>query len=178
MSSWKRCKNFVFFAPRLILVAIFMSVVVAMMLGNFDLMEPYLFPLHLAQGRITSYGSRITIGHFPQAYELARLQKERGVDLDISLLSNDLPQEKALNGQLAKEAQKLGIEFKSVPLGYLNLDSAENKKQVSQLVTYLQSHGSRRVYIHCYLGRHRVNVVRDELVRLGVIPQAVSTGGA
>lgn len=169
MSIWNSCKNIVYFGPRLLLVAAFMALLLIMVLGNFDLFEPYLLPLHLAQGRVASYGSAITMGPFPQSYQLERLKKERGIDLDISLLNNDLPQEKALNAQLAKEAQRLGIEFKSYPLSYLRMQGTANTKTIAGLAEFIRGHGSRRIYIHCYLGRHRVIAVRDELARQGLI---------
>jgi len=169
MCSRNRCKNLLYLAPRFFLVIVFMALVGAMALGNFDLLEPYLFPLHAAQGRITSYGSNITIGHYPQTYELEQLKKERGLDLDISLMSNDLPQEKVLNEQLALRTRKIGIGFKNFPLSYVKLDGAENKGRIEQLVKFLRANSSRKVYIHCYLGRHRVKAVRDELVRQGLI---------
>lgn len=169
MSVWKRCKNLFYFGPRLIIVGLFMLLVLAMALSNFDVLEPFLFPLHLAKAPIVAYGSNVTAGHFPQRYELEKLKKNRGVDLDVSLLDTTLPQEKALNDQVAGAARKLGIEFKSVPLGYMSLDSAENKRKIADLAAYLKANASRKVYIHCYLGRHRVMEVHDALAKNGVI---------
>ncbi|UFS70769.1 hypothetical protein LPW11_00935 [Geomonas sp. RF6] len=170
MSSWKRCKDFAYFAPRAVLAGLFMALLLVMALGNFDFFEPYLYPLHLAQGNVVCYGSGVTIGHYPQMHELERLKRERGVDLDISLLNDDLPQEKALNNQLSQGAKRLGIEVRSFPLSYLGLESQENKKRIAELAEFVRSQGARKMYIHCYLGRHRVAVVRDELVRRGLIP--------
>lgn len=169
MSAWKRCKDLLYFGPRLFLVGAFMLLVFAMALSNFDVLEPYLFPLHLARGRVTQYGSNITVGHYPQGFDLEELQKRRGVDLNISLLDTDLPQERALNAQVARATQKVGMEFRSVPLGYLNLESPENRKKIAELAAFLRENRSRKVYIHCYLGRHRVKAVCNELARLGVI---------
>lgn len=169
MSAWKRCKDLLYFGPRLFLVGGFMLLLVAMALSNFDVLEPYLFPLHYAQGKVIHYGTNVTIGHYPQGYHLERLQKKHGVDLNISLLDVDLPQEKALNAQVAQAAQKLGIEFKSVPLGYLSLEGAENKRKIADIVALVRANPTRKVYIHCYLGRHRVKAVCNELIRQGLI---------
>lgn len=169
MSVWKHCKDLLYFCPRVFLVGAFMLLILGMALSNFDVLEPYLFPLHLAKGRITHYGTNITIGHYPQRYELEDLKKKRGIDLNVSLLDTTLPQERALNEQVAQAAQKLGVEFKSVPLGYLSLESVENKRKVTELARFIKANSSRKVYIHCYLGRHRVREVCKELAKLHVI---------
>lgn len=178
MSVKSRCKDLLYFGPRFLLVAFFMLLVGAMVLSNFDLLEPYLVPLHMAQGPITRYGNNITIGHYPHKHELEQLKKERGIDLDISLLDNGLPQERALNEQLARNADKLGIGFKSMSLNYINLNGDVNKQKLAELVKFIRANGSHKVYIHCYLGRHRVKVVHDELVKQGLIRDAGITGGA
>ena len=169
MSTRKRCRNVLYFAPRLLLASVFMVVIGAIALSNFDTLEPYLAPLHLAQKPATCYGSSITMGPFPELADLVRLKKERGIDLDISLLDDDLPQEKALDGKLAREDRGLDIEYMNVPLNYLRLNGAVSKKRIADLAAFLKAHPKRKVYIHCYLGRHRVGAVREELMRQGVI---------
>lgn len=171
MSAWNRFKDALYLGPRLVLVVLFMALLLVMALGNFDLLEPYLFPLHMVQGRIVAYGGNITVGHYPQRYQLEKLKRERGIDLDVSLLDPDLPQERVLNAQVAEAAAGLGIAFKSVPLTYLDLDGARNRARIAQLASYLRANRSRKVYIHCYLGRHRVKAVTDELARQGLIRQ-------
>lgn len=178
MSVGKRCKDLLFFAPRFFFVVVFMGLIVAMVLSNFDLLEPYLYPLHAARGRITPYGENITIGHYPHMYELERLKKERNIDLDVSLLNNSLPQERVLNDLLVKRTQKLGIGFKSVSFNYFDLDGAENKARMAELIDFLKANSSRKVYIHCYLGRHRVKKVHDELVKQGLIREPARPRGA
>lgn len=178
MSVKSRCRDVAYFGPRFILVGFFMALIVMMVLSNFDILEPYLVPLHMAQGPVTEYGGNITIGHYPQMYELERLKKQRGIDLDISLLDNGLPQERVLNAQLARRAQKLGIGFKSVPLNYIHLNGEVNKEKLGELVAFIRANGSRKVYIHCYLGRHRVKAVHDELLKQGLIHEPTVAKGA
>ena len=178
MNLKSRFKNLLYFGPRFILVALFMLLVGSMALSNFDVLEPYLLPLHLAQGAIVPYGTNLTLGHYPQMYELERLKKERGIDLDISLLDDSLPQERVLNEQLARRARDLGIGFKSVPLNYIRLNGEVNKEKLAQLVAFIRANGARKIYIHCYLGRHRVKAVHDELVKQGMIREAHLAKGA
>lgn len=169
MNAGQRFENMLFWVPRLIVVFAFMALVVIMLLSNFDLLEPYLLPLHMARGGVVAYGERVTIGPYPHANELQRLINERGIDLDLSLLDDDLPQERALNAALAKRAQNLGIGFKNVPLKYLKMEGEEHKARLAEIVAYLRTDNRHKVYIHCYLGRHRVKAVHDELVRQGMI---------
>lgn len=169
MNAGRRFKDLLFWLPRLLVVFAFMALVGVMMLSNFDLLEPYLLPLHMARGRVVAYGERVTMGPYPHTDELKRLNKERGVDLDLSLLDEDLPQERALNAALAERAQKLGVAFKRVPLKYLKMEGAEHKARLAEMVAFLRADSRHKVYIHCYLGRPRVKEVHDELVRQGII---------
>ena len=164
-------KRILYFGPRLTFVAFLMYLFAVMALGNFDMFEPYLYPLHAAQRTITAYGDRITIGHYPSIQELKRLKRERHVEIDISLLDEEMPQERALNQRLAKNAAPLGIQVIRLPLNYLDLNGKKNAKTIADVADFVEKNRSKNIYIHCYLGRHRVGVVREELIRRGVIRQ-------
>lgn len=177
MSKRHLVEKILYFAPRFVVVALFMILITLTVLGNFDIFEPYLYPLHLAQGKIVPYGGTIAMGHYPHAHELKKLKRERGIEMDISLLNPELPQEKALNAHLEKVARELGIELRCFPLGYLDIDGPRNKKVMAELVAFIKENRSKKVYIHCYLGRHRVSAVRNELIRQGLIAENVRSGG-
>lgn len=169
MDSESRVGKFFYFFPRLAAVAVFFCFVALTALSNFDIIEPYLYPLHLVQGKIRDLAPDIVIGHYPHRNEVRALKK-RGVVMDISLLNLSLPQELVLHEQLKRNAAKEGIEVYSFPLGYLNLDGKESRETVSQVVSFIRQNKGKKMYIHCYLGRHRVKVVEDELRRQGLIP--------
>jgi hypothetical protein len=107
--------------------------------------------------------------HSLKAYQI-RVLKRQGTTVDLSLLNLSLPQEVALHEQQKMYGVKEGIEVLSFPLSYLNLESAENKETVSNVASYIRHNSGKKIYIHCYLGRHRVKVVEDELSRQGLIP--------
>jgi hypothetical protein len=157
-----------FLLPRLALAGFCMFLLLMMFLGNFDAFEPYLYPLHLAQAPNSVHG-RIVVGHYPSATELRTLRRKMGTQVDISLLDPQLPQERALNLQLEKNVRALGMEFKSYPLNYLDLNGLRNRETVAQIARYVASNPQKRVFIHCYLGRHRAALVRNELQRLGLL---------
>jgi hypothetical protein len=121
------------------------------------------------QGKIRDVSPDIVIGHYPHGEEIRDLKK-RGIDLDISLLNLSLPQELVLHEQLKRNAAKVGIAVYSFPLSYLNPDSVENRETVLRIASFIRQNKGKKMYIHCYLGRHRVKVVEYELRRQGVIP--------
>ena len=161
-----------YFGPRLIFTAFFMYLLAVMVLGNFDLFEPYLYPLHAAQNNMTYHGKNITIGHYPRLQELKKLRRERGVEIDISLLDQNLMQEKALNRSLEENARTVGIQMIRYPLNYTDLNSEGNKRVIADIAEFVSKNSSKHIYIHCYLGRHRAGLVRTELLRQGLIAAA------
>lgn len=164
-----RVGSFTYLFPRVAVVAVFMLVMAYAALSNFDIIEPFIFPLHLAQGKVRDVAPDIIIGPYPRGDQVRDLKK-RGVAVDISLLNLSLPQEQALQEQLRKYGAREGIEVLNFPLSYLNLESRENREMVARAVSYIRQHRGKKIYIHCYLGRHRVKVVEDELRRQGLIP--------
>ncbi len=169
MKSTTRADRFLYMLPRIVVVAVFMLFVVFTALSNFDIIEPYFYPLHLVQGKVRDVAPTIIMGPYPRGDQIRAL-KRQGTTVDISLLNLSLPQELALHEQLKKYGAKEGIEVLNFPLSYLNLESAENKEMVSKVVSYIRQSSGKKIYIHCYLGRHRVKVVEDELRRQGLIP--------
>ena len=169
MNSTTKAGRFLYLLPRLAVVAVFMLFVVFTALSNFDIIEPYFFPIHMVQGKVRAVTPDIIMGPYPRGDQIKDLKK-RGVAVDISLLNLSLPQEQALHEQLKKYGAKEGVDVINFPLSYLNLESKENKDTVSQVVSYIRQNSGKKIYIHCYLGRHRVKVVEDELRRQGLIP--------
>ena len=169
MNSTTRAGRFLYLLPRLAVVAVFMLFVVFTALSNFDIIEPYFYPIHMVQGKVRNIAPDIIMGPYPRGDQIRAL-KRRGVAVDISLLNLSLPQEQALHEQLKKNGEQEGMAVLNFPLSYLNLESAANKDTVSQVVSYIRQNSGKKIYIHCYLGRHRVKVVEDELRRQGLIP--------
>jgi hypothetical protein len=162
-------KKAMYFIPRLLLFAIFFVYVIFAALTYFDYFERYLFPLHFIQGKVQIISNNILIGPYPHFDELKKLQKETGVEVVISLLNTGLPQEKALHRREIKVAERLGIELKSFPLTYLKMNGKHNREMADKVAEYVKSLGDKTIYIHCYLGRHRVVYIRDQLKKAGII---------
>lgn len=154
-------KKFLFILPRAILVGIFLFTLLVTVLSNFDYFEPYIPPVYLARASIRNYNDRIMVGPYPHLDEM-KVLKRNGVQTLISLLDTSLPQEKALADREAINARRLGIEVRFFPLGYLPVDSEENRKIRDQIMAMVAG-DRKKLYIHCYLGRHRANFIADGL---------------
>lgn len=107
-----------------------------------------------SQGEIVE-GDRFTFGPYPEADELKRL-KEEGYDGVISLLSSTLPIEKPLLDKEIKSAEDVGLTIHSLPMLPWVGDNSKSIDKVKELIRQ----DDKRYYVHCYLGRHRVDVVK------------------
>jgi hypothetical protein len=177
MKNTKPLGNFLYVLPRAILLAVFVVYVLFALLSYFDYIERYLFPLHFIQGEVQKIGNNIYIGPYPHFDELKKLKNETGISVVISLLNTDLPQERALLNREMKIAGRLGLAVHSYPLTYFGLDSRHNRIVTDDLVEFVRENSGQGIYIHCYLGRHRVKYVRDRLIREGLIAPVTYEGG-
>ncbi|MEG0261387.1 MAG: hypothetical protein RR595_04535 [Lysinibacillus sp.] len=109
-----------------------------------------------SQGELETHGERFTFGPYPEADDLERLAKE-GYDGVITLLSPTLPIEKPLLNRQIKNGEKAGIEIYSMPMLPWVGDNTETLESIKKLITQ----DDKRYYVHCYLGRHRVDVVKQ-----------------
>ncbi len=155
--------------PRLILLLIPALYVLFALLTYFDYFEAYLYPLHFIQGKASKVSDRIIIGPYPHFEELKKLKEDYGVSIAVSLLNVNLPQEKALYEREKKSAEMLGMVSVSFPMEYFPLESSSNRKVLRDVVGFIRSHKAGRLYIHCYLGKHRVGLVKKVLSREGLI---------
>lgn len=107
-----------------------------------------------SQGEVVE-GDRFTFGPYPSEDDLKRL-KEEGYDGVISLLSSTLPIEKPLLDKEKKIAEEIGIELHSLPMLPWVGDNSKSIEKARELATQ----DEKRYYVHCYLGRHRVDVIK------------------
>ena len=144
---------------RVLLVGAFLLYPVVLGLDYFYVFEPYLYPLHLMQGRVRPVGRHILIGPYPEFLELERLHA-RGVTVVISLLDPNLLYEKGLILKEQRYERSLGMKAYDIPLdSYKAATSPSNARDIAAILKLLQGLGNRKVYIHCYLGKHRVEYV-------------------
>lgn len=154
-----------------ILRGIFLVVLIGYFLSlgasYFSYIEPYLFPLRLIQGNARLVTENIIIGPYPRDRDFEKLVKVKKVTVFISLLNPSLPFEKDLIRKEREILDSLGVAFYNVPLSFINLESPENYRAITRIREIIQKHKNEKIYIHCYLGRHRVEFVAKNL--LGVV---------
>lgn len=164
MNSVKRpIKVTLYLTPRLLLVAVSLSCTVLVLAGSFQVFEPILAPfVNVARGGTQQLSATLTIGPYPREAEVLQL-KRQGYDAVLSLLNTRLPQERALNYHEARVVRQQGMLFYQVPFSYLGVDGSQNRYGVQQVASILRATPGKRFYIHCYLGRHRVGYLREQL---------------
>lgn len=108
-----------------------------------------------SQGEVVE-GERFTFGPYPEKDDLISL-KERGYDGVITLLNPTLPIEKPLLDQEVKFAEDADLEVYSLPMLPWVGDNTKSIEKVKELI----AQDDKKYYVHCYLGRHRVDVVKQ-----------------
>lgn len=120
------------------------------------------------QRKIADVDSRIVTGPYPVEADFATL-KQADVGLIVSLLDPAIPYEKTLLERERRLAAAHGMRLRNFPMasilgrkfgGYYATSAADAADAIANT--------SDKVYLHCYLGRHRIQVVRDLLSAKGV----------
>jgi len=122
-------------------------------------------PINSVQTTVSDSGKNIEfiLGAYPDFKELRRL-KAAGFTGIVSLL-NELvvPAEPNLIREEEKNAKKIGIDLVRIPMLPWVSGNNESIEQIHKLVK--TGHG--KYFVHCYLGRDRVNVFRKIVRDLG-----------
>lgn len=147
----------------------------------FVLVEPWLAPLHMIQGTARYAAPQVIIGPYPHAEELARLKKRVGVVEIVSLLNPAIPGERQLLEKEEQAVVAVGLKFKNYPMGYLVLRNSSNKRTVKALAAFVLARyggtSKKKVYIHCYLGRHRTGLAEEAITRALAVKKSPAKAG-
>lgn len=154
---------------RVAMIGAVLAFFIVMFVQLFAFAEPYVFPLHMLRGRAEHVSENIVIGPYPHAQELARLKRRLGVVEVISLMNASRGIERGLVDRERMDARRLGIIFKSRPMSFLSLNNEYNRVLADKVARYAVSKYGRgtkgKLYINCYLGRHRIGLVKREIER-------------
>jgi hypothetical protein len=112
----------------------------------------------LGEGSVEN--EQLTFGPYPDARRLKELEDE-GYDGIITLLNPSIPFESVLLNQELQQGEEAGIEIYSYPMLPWVSENEESLAAINELVAGNED----RYYVHCYLGKHRVELVRRELTR-------------
>jgi hypothetical protein len=145
---------------------VFLSVPAWLVLANFAFIEPWLYPLHLAQEQVHRQGAQL-FGPYPDEVALAAL-RARGYTTVVSLLDPERVYEVSLLEKERAAAQRQGLRFISLPMNSDEpVDSPKNARALQQLTAMLSRTPDVPAYIHCYLGKHRAKTAREWVARPG-----------
>ncbi|MEQ1622444.1 MAG: tetratricopeptide repeat protein [Methylococcales bacterium] len=115
------------------------------------------------RGEISDASADIIVGPYPVEKDFQRLQAN-GIETIVSLLDPALPYEKQLLNQEAALAKQYKIRLLSFPMASIlgqKLGDYYNTNANAAADAILVTKG--KIYLHCYLGIHRVAAVRNIL---------------
>ena len=135
--------------------------------GIYNVYTPENFPMSFVQGKVRRLNDKVIVGPYPTEHELYRLKK-MGVVKVISLMNPGMPFETSLIAIERKNTRGYGMEFVNIPMSYLLLGGEGNKDQLSNVLDEILASGDKIVYVHCYLGRHRMELVAKGLAERNV----------
>jgi len=116
---------------------------------------------------VTVRDAKIIIGPYPREADFALL-KRNGVTTVVSLLDPKLPFERVLLDREETLAAEYGMTFRDFPMGSLfNQHIAGDYETEARLAAKAVAGATGRVYLHCYLGMHRVGAVETLLAHTG-----------
>ncbi|QIN77571.1 hypothetical protein GBA65_02545 [Rubrobacter marinus] len=110
-------------------------------------------------------GERFTYGSYPDARRIEEL-KDEGYDGVITLLNPDIPFENVLLKKELGNGEEAGIPIHSYPMLPWISDNESALREIEELT----AGDEKRYYVHCYLGKHRVDYVRQMLDGAGETP--------
>lgn len=119
--------------------------------------------LMVAMGELneeTVKSERLTFGSYPDLKKLEQLE-DQDYDGVIALLNPNIPFERVLLNEEKTNGKEVGIEVYSFPMLPWVIENGKSLRNIDRLVL----ENDKRYYIHCYLGKHRVDLVRQRLTK-------------
>jgi hypothetical protein len=133
--------------------------------GVFNLFQPDVFPMSFARGTVREAAPGVLAGPYPSEAELEILARNGVVEV-ISLMDP----ESAVESRLVEEEKKLvaaqGLRFLNFPMDFQNMNGQRSAAGLEQIMERLSKRGNEKIYVHCYLGRHRVSMVEAALKKI------------
>ncbi|MHB1544719.1 MAG: hypothetical protein ACYCS1_08730 [Gammaproteobacteria bacterium] len=150
---------------RLLLLAVILATPAYLFLANFAVFEPFLFPLHYLQGNVHHVSQKIIVGPYPDEGLLKNLH-HRGIRIVVSLLDPHLIYEKSLIEREDHLTKELGMTAYNFPMDSAQPPgSALNARAMHNIRVLIRKYPRVKMYIHCYLGKHRVGDVASMLIK-------------
>lgn len=122
----------------------------------------------LFQRRISDVNARIVIGPYPTEQDF-RLLKYNHVELIVSLLDPAIPYEATLLERETSLAARYELPLKNFPMSsILGRKFGSHYDASASAAADAIAATASKVYLHCYLGMHRIQAVRNQLAAKGI----------
>jgi len=128
----------------------------------FLVLAPDRFPVNFVRGEVVKVREDLLLGPYPVEEEL-RVLKRLGVEEVVSLLDADSPVEGHLVARERKLVETLGMRFVNIPFPVSEVIREPEEKRLAGIAWHIESHPASLRYVHCYLGRHRVMLLREHM---------------
>lgn len=147
-----------------ILVAVFAGLFA---FGIYNVFKPDIPPLSFVRGEVREIVPGVLIGPYPTENEIFRL-KRMGVVEIVSLMDASSPIEARLVEDGKMLASDNGLKHLNFSVDFTRLGSPANIELIDSAIRHVLDVASkeRKVYVHCYLGRHRVGLFERELLKV------------
>lgn len=109
------------------------------------------------RGQVEDLGERFTFGPYPELEQMEQLKAE-GYDGIITLVHPTVPFERVLLQKELENGEKVGIPVYSFPMLPWVSDNQDSIQSIQELAS---ANDGKRYYVHCYLGKHRVDLIRQ-----------------
>ncbi|MFQ5736578.1 MAG: hypothetical protein ACE5GY_06905 [Thermodesulfobacteriota bacterium] len=132
--------------------------------GVFNIFKPDIPPLSFVRGTVREIAPGVLVGPYPSENEMYRL-KAMGVRTVISLMDPDSRVESMIVAKGRARAEGYGMEYYAFPMTVMDMEGEGNIRMVKEAVRQALSSSGKKVYVHCYLGRHRVGIFEREFLK-------------
>jgi tetratricopeptide (TPR) repeat protein len=153
---------------RSVLTYVLASLLFLSLVGVYVLITPDNPITALFRGNISTVQGKVITGPYPLKGDFVAL-RDHGVRAIISLLDPKIPYESILLDREKELAKKYGIAVHNFPMAsilgqHFGAYYESNAELASKTIDTIQG----KVYLHCYLGVHRMTFVRDMLQKRGM----------
>ena len=138
--------------------------------GVFNLFQPDVFPMSFVRGTVREVAPGVLVGPYPTEAELKILARNGVVEV-ISLMDPESAVESALVAEEKKLVSAQGLRFLNFPMDFQDMNGKRSAAGLEQVMVRISARGGEKLYVHCYLGRHRVGMVEAALKKIAP-PQA------
>lgn len=130
--------------------------------GVWNLFQPDKFPMSFVRGEVREIAPGVLAGPYPTEDELKVLARNGVVEV-ISLMDPESTVESRLVEEEKRLVSNRGLRFSNYPMDFQDMSSEKSAKGLEQTMERLSKRGGGNLYVHCYLGRHRVGLVEAAL---------------